>query len=157
MEKQLKLINQIRKELDELELLYRLEDSIDESLTEYTKVELWVDGGSKGNPGWGYCSYAFGDIQETHRLGDGFTSNEAEYWAVLRGMQGVINSHDPKTIGLTIKTDSALVVGQLTEGWKIKAENLRPLIENAKHQLSQFASWRIEKAPRHDIEMVLGH
>ena len=125
--------------------------------TDYTKVELWVDGGSKGNPGWGYCSYAFGDIQETHQLGDGFTSNEAEYWAVLRGMQGVINCHDPKTIDLTIKTDSALVVGQLTKGWKVNAENLRPLIENAKHQLSQFASWQIEHVPRRDIELVLGH
>lgn len=153
----LKLINEIRGKLDELEKL-----CISESVSEVdnrptSKVELWVDGGSKGNPGLGYCSYAFNDVMETVQLGDNITNNVAEYRGVLQGIRAVTSRIISREIDLTVHTDSALVVGQLTQGWKINAAHLKPLIAEIRARLKPFHSWSVVKSPREEIFNVLGH
>jgi ribonuclease HI len=37
-----------------------------------------------------------------------------------------------------VHTDSQLVVGQLTQGWKINATNLRPIVDEAAALLQVF-------------------
>ena len=54
------------------------------------------------------------------------TNNEAEYKALIHALL------DERAKDSTIYTDSQLLVGQLTKGWKIKAENLKGYVENAK-------------------------
>ena len=156
-ERQLELISQIREYLDELELLC---DSKHNPTNEpdYTKLELWVDGGSKGNPGLGYGSYAFGDIAEYKiEFGDNLTNNEAEYLALIEGLNAVHNNGNIARIDLIAKTDSALVANQLMGKWAVKADNIREMFKKAKWWLVQFHTWRIEYVPRRDIELVLGH
>jgi ribonuclease HI len=57
------------------------------------------------------------------------TSNEAEYEAIIVALQEAVD-------GDTIYTDSQLVVGQVTMGWKVRAGNLRALNERAKSLLA---------------------
>jgi len=129
-----------------------------------TELTLWCDGGSRGNPGEGYGSYAiiptggYAPVeQDTGVFGQGMTNNESEYAALLWGLKQLRKGLKVSQIGLTVKTDSALVQGQLQEGWAVNADNLRPMWIEAKALLASFASWRIEKVPRAEVVAVLGH
>ena len=54
------------------------------------------------------------------------TVNEMEYLALSKALG------DPRSENSVIYSDSQLVVNQLTKGWKVDAENLRPLHEECK-------------------------
>jgi hypothetical protein len=49
------------------------------------------------------------------------------------------------------------MVGQLTQGWQVKAANLRPLVDEAAGLLRAFGHTQLEKVPRAEIVRVLGH
>lgn len=126
------------------------------------KITLWVDGGSKGNPGEGYGSYAIfekGELvtQETKVFGQNMTNNEAEYDALLLGLRQVHWSWNADTVALAVRTDSALVKGQTQDGWKINAPNLRSRCGKARQLLGCFASWQIIKVPKADMVAIVGH
>jgi hypothetical protein len=64
------------------------------------------------------------------------TNNQAEYVALISALfdlRGRIRraGKTPSGYSLLLHTDSQLIVGQLTQGWKIKAANLRPLVGEA--------------------------
>ena len=97
----------------------------------------------------GYASY----ILETRtgqrqmvRLNDlpGVTTiNEAEYIAFISALvdlRGRIEraGERPRSYSLLVHTDSQLVVGQLTQGWKVTAANLRPLVDEAASLVQAF-------------------
>ena len=58
------------------------------------------------------------------------TNNEMEYKSVQKALK--ICSRDDE-----IFTDSQLVVGQLTKGWNVNAENLRPFVEECKKLIAE--------------------
>ena len=127
-----------------------------------------VDGGSRGNGAAndGYGSYVLSTRdgrKETIRLDLGTaTNNEAEYQtliAALKDLVGRIQRADraPSGYSLLAHTDSQLMVGQLTQGWKVKAANLRPLVDEAKNLMQAFGRCDLIKVPRDDIVRVLGH
>ena len=67
----------------------------------------------------------------------GVTDNEAEYQtliAALTDLGGRIRQarESPSMYSLLLHTDSQLMVGQLTQGWQIKAASLHPLVDEAK-------------------------
>ena len=127
-----------------------------------------VDGGSRGN---GAANEAYGSYvlstrdgrKETIRLDLGTaTNNEAEYQtliAALKDLVGRIQRADraPSGYSLLAHTDSQLMVGQLTQGWKVKAANLRPLADEAKSLMQAFGRCDLVKVPRDEIVRVLGH
>ena len=132
------------------------------------RLTLVTDGGSRGNPGEGYGSYALfeGEGSEPTAIaskvfGQDMTNNEAEYEALLWGLERThqyqVNWGMIPEIALTIRIDSALVRGQLQEGWKVNAPNLRERIRKARELLTNFASWEIKHIPRVEVEAVLGH
>jgi hypothetical protein len=45
----------------------------------------------------------------------------------------------------------------LTEGWKVKAANLRPLVDEAAELVKTFGCCTLVKVPRDEIVRVLGH
>ena len=49
------------------------------------------------------------------------------------------------------------MVGQLTQGWQVKAANLRPLVDEAKSLMAAFGRCHLVKVPRDEIVRVLGH
>jgi ribonuclease HI len=127
-----------------------------------------VDGGSRGNgaANEGYGSYVLSTRdgrKETIRLDLGTaTNNEAEYQTLitaLKDLSGRIQraGKAPSGYSLLIYTDSQLVVGQLTQGWKVKAANLRPLVDEATVLMKAFGRCDLVKVPRDEIVRVLGH
>lgn len=64
-------------------------------------------------------------------IGEMITNNQAEYTALIEALKQVNKE------GETVFTDSQLVAGQLTANWKVKAEKLRPFVEEAKKLLEE--------------------
>ena len=127
-----------------------------------------VDGGSRGNgaANEGYGSYVLSTRdgrKETIRLDLGTaTNNEAEYQtliAALKDLCGRIQraGKAPSGYSLLLHTDSQLMVGQLTQSWKVKAANLRPLVDEATSLMQAFGRCDLVKVPRDEIVRVLGH
>ncbi len=126
------------------------------------------DGGSKGNPGRGYGSYALvrcdtGE-QKIRRLelGDNVTNNEAEYRTLieaLRALIGIIRAHgkDPRRYRVEVRGDSQLVVNQLTGAWKARDKRMRVLRDEALSLLQQFGEYRVVHQDRRETVRVLGH
>jgi ribonuclease HI len=90
------------------------------------------------------------------------TNNEAEYVALifaLVDLRGRIEraGKRPRDYTVAVHTDSQLVVGQLTRGWKVKAANLRPLVDEAAVLLETFGRCDLVKVPRDEIVRILGH
>jgi len=104
---------------------------------EYT---MHFDGCSKCNPGpagigaviyknreevWGNCKY----------IGDNRTNNEAEYCALILGLEELINNNI-KTV--SVCGDSLLVINQINGIYKVKSAKLFPLYEQVLKLKSQF-------------------
>ncbi len=128
------------------------------------------DGGAAANGtadsfGYGsYCLQARTGQKQMVRLefGRGVTNNEAEYRtliAALKDLAGRIQEagKNPADYSLLIHTDAQLVVGQVTQGWRVKAANLRPLVDEATALVKGFGRCDLVKVPRDEIARVLGH
>ena len=90
------------------------------------------------------------------------TNNEAEYVALISALvdlRGRIEraGQNPRNYSVVVHTDSQLLVGQLTQGWKSKAANLRPLVDEAAALIQAFGHCDLVKVPRDEIVRVLGH
>ena len=145
----------------------------------------WIilfDGGSIGNPGKGYGSYA---LKETlakvgrensqsllnpsqgwsiKRLDfrDGMTSNEAEYATLMQALDDLQSrierdEHLPQEFSIEIRGDSLLVINQLSGEWKSKDERMRSLRDAVREQITRFKANRLVQHPREESVKVLGH
>jgi ribonuclease HI len=129
---------------------------------------LVFDGGSKGNPGRGYGSYAIkfaNDLNWTVTHVDfhaRMTNNEAEYEALLAGLQNLQTLTAEKGIELSqtlleIAGDSQLVIFQLKGEWKAREPRLIARREKAWAQLSPYSGVRLIHHPRIQSVRLLGH
>lgn len=79
------------------------------------KIDIFTDGGARGNPGKAGCGFVLYDADK-QILHEGFkslgisTNNQAEYWGAILGLEKAI-SFSPDSIVLHM--DSELVVKQL--------------------------------------------
>ena len=82
---------------------------------------------------------------------DDATNNEAEYSALIRGLElGIkLNISDIK-----IFADSELVVKQVSGEYKVKHERMRPLHRKAIALLSQYSNWSLQHVPRNDNKIA---
>lgn len=109
------------------------------------------DGASKGNPGaagWGFVIRDTPDGPIIHRgcgeMGKA-TNNEAEYEGCIRALEKA------KSEGYTevlVRGDSALIIGQVSGGWKVKSPNLMPYHTRALIAYQSFPDRAMEKVPR---------
>lgn len=130
-------------------------------------IRIIFDGGSKGNPGKGYGSYALdwpGLPQQVVQLrfGDGVTNNEAEYDTLISALEATIKKLEdsgagPEAAQLEIFGDSQLVVNQVLGEWEAKNARMRTRRDRVKYLLSQFGAWRLEHHDRENSVRVLGH
>ncbi len=129
---------------------------------------LIFDGGSKGNPGRGYGSYAITRVKDGARrlerleFGDDYTNNEAEYdtlIAALRDLIGRIEAarRDPSEFTLEVRGDSTLVINQLQGKWKIKEPRMRERVDRGLALLRRFGAVQLKQQPREESVRVLGH
>lgn len=98
-------------------------------------LQIYTDGGSKGNPGPASVGVAFfldGVKVDTYREDIGHaTNNEAEYTALIRALELVLKSSKLQALGfkkIAIHSDSRLMVNQVNGLWKIKEARLRDYV-----------------------------
>jgi ribonuclease HI len=136
-----------------------------EGPVDYTMV---FDGGSQGNPGPGYGSYALiqspDGSERLKRLDFGreMTNNEAEYETLIAGLRGLAElietaGGSPGDFTVEIRGDSALVIRQVTGTWKTKDDRMRLLRNQARALLSRFKGYRLVLQGREESVRVLGH
>jgi len=130
-------------------------------------IGVIFDGGSKGNPGQGYGSYALrwpGEQQQLVRLrfGDHVTNNEAEYDTLITALEAIIKrlrdaGADPKTARVDIRGDSLLVINQVQGEWQCKQERLQTRCRQVRALLQQLGEWRLTHHDRSRSVEALGH
>lgn len=96
------------------------------------KLNVYTDGGSRGNPGISGLGVAIfaadGKPVERRYKGLGvMTNNQAEYWGAYYGLKRAIELGADE---VAMFLDSELVVHQLSGKWKIKDAGLRELASN---------------------------
>ena len=123
--------------------------------------EFWIDGGCRGNQAHGkreaYGSISDGGTVEQLRFANASTNNGAEYMVLSVLLDNLISNRlDPTKPQTSIYTDSQLLVGQLTQGWKVRADNLLELQKESASKLRRTGA-KLAKIPRTEIVKRLGH
>jgi len=119
-----------------------------------SKLTLYADGGSRGNPGpAGAGAYLEDDegnsVAEVYQYLGEATNNVAEYKALLLGLQEA-NKHHPAE--LMIRLDSQLIVRQLEGIYQVKQPHLRELYEEVLNLLQHFPKYDVKHIPREQNE-----
>lgn len=108
--------------------------------TQYEKVIIYCDGGSRGNPGPSASGYVIFDEQERMLFEGGkylgiTTNNQAEYQAVKFALEKAL---ELGARSIQFRLDSQLVVNQLTGVYQIRNRDLWPIHAYIKELLSKF-------------------
>lgn len=136
-----------------------------EGTPDYTIV---FDGGSRGNPGPGYGSYAVmrrsGRKKKVIRLDFDreMTNNEAEYETLIAALRGLIElielaGRSSGDFSVEIRGDSKLVLNQVAGRWKAKDDRMRALRNRARNLLARFNAHRLTHQDREESVRILGH
>ncbi|MGQ9486535.1 MAG: ribonuclease HI family protein [Armatimonadota bacterium] len=113
-------------------------------------MKLYIDGASKGNPGWAgigvvLCNEAGEPVKEISESIGVATNNVAEYRALIRGLE------EARAMGwdsVEVYTDSELLVRQLNGQYEVHARHLVPLHRRALQLLKLFKTAWIYHIPR---------
>jgi ribonuclease HI len=128
---------------------------------DYTIV---FDGGSLGNPGKGYGSYEIagpdGSVAARKvQFGNDMTNNQAEYRAVIAGLEELLECVGPSagSLSVAVRGDSQLVIRGLTGEWRVKHPGLQPLHQQASDLLRRFKRVDLAWHPRRESVRTFGH
>jgi ribonuclease HI len=114
------------------------------------KVIINVDGGSRGNPGFGAAGFIIKDCAGKTLRADGkflgvCTNNHAEFTALLLALKAAKNL---RALELQIYADSLLLVKQFLGEYKIKSPNLKDLMTEIRQAARGFETVDITHVPR---------
>lgn len=118
------------------------------------KLTIYTDGASRGNPGLSAYGFTISGEDGKLRYEEGeyigiATNNFAEYTAVLKSLEYLKRSFsDLSLLDLKFLMDSKLVAEQLSGRFKVKSENLKPIIAEIKSLLNNFKSAEFTHIPR---------
>ena len=115
-----------------------------------SKVKLYADGGSRGNPGPSASGFVILDQSDNMIHADNkylgvTTNNQAEYHALLSGLEWCVNEGVRE---VEVFLDSMLVVNQLKGKFKVKNRDLWSLYETAKSRSEKFSKITYMHVPR---------
>lgn len=111
---------------------------------------LYTDGGSRGNPGPAGSGFVLRDASGAlvcvsgHFLGEA-TNNQAEYDGLIRGIEA---AHVRGCRRLEVRTDSQLVVRQMTGRYRVKNAGLKELHTRAQAHAASLEYVRFVHVPR---------
>ena len=109
------------------------------------KLEAYVDGGSRGNPGEaGLGVYMPGFVRIAEYLGIA-TNNIAEYSALICAVRCAVFSHCKE---LAVYADSELVVKQILGEYQVRNEGIRPLYDSAQRWIGLIPRFSIQHVRR---------
>jgi probable phosphoglycerate mutase len=129
------------------------------------------DGGSRGNGkenSVGYGSFLIhqpetnNGIHQQLNFGEGVTNNEAEYKSLISAFHHIqaaftAAATDLKVLKITVRMDSALVLGQMKGEMKVRAQNLKELHATAKGFELAFGEVIYEHITGQEMKRILGH
>ena len=117
-------------------------------------VTAYIDGlAMPRNPGTGTFGFVIYDSEKKLAEGSGLaghnvTSNFAEYTALAEALKRL------KTMGVEgdvlIRSDSKLLVGHMSEGWKVKGGMYVEKLKEVRDLMKGFGSIRFEWIPREE-------
>lgn len=124
------------------------------------KLTVVFDGGAK--PNLCYGSFAVMEWPEKpieRREFEGYsTNNEAEMLTAIQALRFLnLVTPDPKSISVTLKGDSQLVVNCLSGKWKIRQPRLQAIAHQFREIADCFHSVAFEWHRRNNSVAVLGH
>lgn len=114
------------------------------------KAVLYTDGASRGNPGPAAIGVVIKDghgkvlARISKRIGR-TTNNQAEYQAVIAALEEAVRLG---AAGVEIKSDSELVVKQVSGRYRVKHPALKPLYQQVKELQSSFQNCIVASIPR---------
>jgi ribonuclease HI len=114
------------------------------------KIEAFVDGGSRGNPGEAALGVVINGKEYGQYLGKR-TNNEAEYEAVifaLKKIKSLLGKENLKKTEVVINLDSELVYKQLTNQYKILEPELQKLFMIIWNLKFDFPNLKFNHIPR---------
>lgn len=114
------------------------------------RIEIYIDGGSRGNPGPAGIGVVILDergkkIKDIAKYIGKTTNNIAEYNALLYGLEEALIIRADEIL---INMDSELVAKQLSGDYRVKDSNIKPLFERALNMLKSFKSFEIKHIER---------
>ena len=120
------------------------------------KIVIYADGGSRGNPGPAGAGVAIADgkgnmIKEYSSFLGVKTNNEAEYEAVIFGLQKIkalLGKEKIKNTEIEFRLDSQLIARQLNGEYKIEEERLFPLFIKIWNLKMKFGTIKFTEIPR---------
>jgi ribonuclease HI len=111
---------------------------------------MWVDGGSRGNPGPAAVGYRIEDdegavLDESGEVIGVATNNEAEYRALIAAFRraAALGAHE-----VEVRADSQLLLRQMTGRYKVKSPHLRELWHEAQQAADGFERVRYVEVRR---------
>ncbi|MBN1258869.1 ribonuclease HI family protein [Candidatus Peregrinibacteria bacterium] len=114
------------------------------------EIEIYVDGGARGNPGpagGGFAVYTNGKLAIKGSVFFGeMTNNQAEYLALREALRKTY-AHYPEA-KVRCLMDSKLVVEQMAGNYKVKSPNIKTLHAEVRRIADQFPLFRIFHIPR---------
>ncbi len=121
-----------------------------------TDAVLYTDGASRGNPGQAGAGFALCDrqgnlLQEGYRFLGEKTNNEAEYEALLAGLEMAAAAGCRR---LEVRADSQLMIRQLTGRYKVKNRRLVPLVLRVKELAGRFDHVAFVHVPREENRLA---
>ena len=128
-----------------------LETDDDKKTTIITEIQLYADGGSRGNPGPSASGYVLLDMdgQVVFRRGEYLgvtTNNQAEYQALKLGLERALRDFQVRDIHVYM--DSMLVVNQMKNIFKIKNRDLWPIHNACAELTGKFRKATFDHVPR---------
>jgi ribonuclease HI len=111
---------------------------------------IYIDGASRGNPGEaGFGVFVEAGGQKTGLYGylGSATNNVAEYQALLFALRYALEARAPR---VEIRSDSELVVRQVTGRYRVKHPGLQPLYREALELMGRLSSVTIRHVPREE-------
>ncbi|OGW78651.1 MAG: hypothetical protein A3K16_03730 [Omnitrophica bacterium RIFCSPLOWO2_01_FULL_45_24] len=114
------------------------------------RVEIYIDGGSRGNPGPAGIGVVILDergkkIKDIAKYIGETTNNIAEYNALLYGLEEALIIRADEIL---INMDSELIAKQLSGDYRVKDSNIKPLFERALNMLKSFKGFEIKHIKR---------
>lgn len=115
-----------------------------------SKIIIYTDGGSRGNPGPSAIGVVINDKEYSEYLGTK-TNNQAEYLALifsLKKAKQLFGKKKAKESEIEVRMDSELVVKQLNGHYKILEKELQPLFLEVWNLRLDFKKVEFKHIPR---------
>ncbi len=129
----------------------KLDNGVDKKSTHFTELQLYADGGSRGNPGPSASGFVLLDMAGNVVYEDGVylgitTNNQAEYQALKLGLEAALHTFQVREI--YVYMDSMLVVNQMKHIFKVKNRDLWPIHDAITRLVPKFKKISFDHVPR---------